>query len=427
MNADVELPSGWRWSTLGEACDLNPHRDKLNGASPDTPVTFVPMPAVDAALGVITSPQIRALKDVQKGYTSFRQGDVIMAKITPCMENGKAAVVQVLENGLGFGSTEFHVLRPNGQAIAEFLYHFIRQESFRRLAESNMTGSVGQRRVPAAFLRDAPVPLPPIEEQRRIATKLDDLLGRVAATRERLDRVPTILRRFRQSVLAAAVSGRLTEDLNGGADDPHPQGWCATTLGELASLVTSGSRGWAKYYSDDGPLFIRSEDINTDALRITSAAHVSPPASGEGLRTRVFQNDILITITGANVTKTAVVVEPVAEAYVSQHVGLVRLRQPSLSRFVHLCLLSERHGRGQLRKAAYGAGKPGLNLTNLREVPLALPPSDEAEEILRRTLAILGIGERVAARSQAAARAMERMRETVLARAFRGELVPAMV
>lgn len=422
MQVDQELPADWRWSTLGEACELNPRRDNLNGISPETCVTFVPMPAVDAAFGAITNPVSRPLQEVRKGYTAFKSGDVIMAKITPCMENGKAAVVGDLQNGLGFGSTEFHVLRPNGNALAEYLYHFIRQESFRRAAESNMTGSVGQRRVPADFLRDAPIPLPPLEEQRRIAAKLDDLLGRVAATRERLDRVPVILRRFRQSVLAAAVSGRLTEDINGGANDDRPPGWCTTTLGELASLVTSGSRGWAKYYSDEGPLFIRSEDINTDALRLAGAAHVSPPASSEGLRTRVSQNDILITITGANVTKAAVVVELVDEAYVSQHVGLVRLREPSLSRFVHLCLLSERHGRGQLREAAYGAGKPGLNLNNLRLVTLAVPPPAEREEILRKTEAILRIGERAEARSHTAARHSERIHEAVLARAFRGEL-----
>src|SRR5205823_5142697 len=102
---------------------------------------------------------------VRSGYTAFRDGDVIMAKITPCMENGKAAIVRNTTNSLGFGSTEFHVLRPNGVALAEYLFYFIRQESFRAAAEAEMTGSVGQRRVPAAFLQAAELPLPPLAEQ----------------------------------------------------------------------------------------------------------------------------------------------------------------------------------------------------------------------------------------------------------------------
>jgi type I restriction enzyme, S subunit len=110
------------------------------------------MPAVDAEKGAITKPEARPFGKVRKGYTSFREDDVIMAKITPCMENGKAAIARALHNGLGFGSTEFHVFRSNGAILPDFLYHFIRQESFRKAAEHEMTGSVGQKRVPASFL-----------------------------------------------------------------------------------------------------------------------------------------------------------------------------------------------------------------------------------------------------------------------------------
>src|SRR5438552_2865741 len=90
-------------------------------------VTFVPMPAVDADLGTIASPQQRAFGAVRNGYTAFREQDVIVAKITPCMENGKAAIARDLLNGLGFGSTEFHVLRPNGATLPEYLFYYVRQ------------------------------------------------------------------------------------------------------------------------------------------------------------------------------------------------------------------------------------------------------------------------------------------------------------
>jgi type I restriction enzyme S subunit len=170
------------------------------------------MAAVDADSGTIAAPEVRPFASVRKGFTSFRDGDVIMAKITPCAENGKAAVAAGLQNGIGFGSTEFHVLRPSRAVLAEYVYRFIRQESFRDEAAAEMTGSVGQKRVPAWFIEQSLLPLPPLAEQKRIVAKIDALLARVDVAHERLAKLPAILKRFRQSVLAAACSGRLTAD-----------------------------------------------------------------------------------------------------------------------------------------------------------------------------------------------------------------------
>ena len=206
----LELPEGWTLATLGRVCDLNPPKPSAGSVDPHTPVTFVPMAAVDAASGKIATPEMRAFSVVRKGFTSFRDGDVIMAKITPCAENGKAAIASGLQNGLGFGSTEFHVLRPTNAVLEEYIYYYIRQESFREAAAAEMTGSVGQKRVPAWFLENASLPLPPIAEQRRIVSKVEALLARVDAARDRLAKVPATIKRFRQSVLAAACSGRLT-------------------------------------------------------------------------------------------------------------------------------------------------------------------------------------------------------------------------
>ncbi len=167
---------------------------------------------VDADLGAITKAGIRPFSKVRKGYTAFTDGDVIMAKITPCMENGKAAVARDLENGLGFGSTEFHVIRSNGAVLPDYVYYFIRQQSFRKSAESEMTGSVGQKRVPVEFLQNTEIPLPPLSEQKRLVDKLQSLVNVTRNTRDRLERIPTRLKYFRQAILAAACSGSLTED-----------------------------------------------------------------------------------------------------------------------------------------------------------------------------------------------------------------------
>jgi type I restriction enzyme S subunit len=207
-----DLPEGWVAASLVQVCELNPPKPPPDLLPPDSDVTFAPMPAVDADSGTLAAPQLRPFAKVRNGHPSFRDGDVIFEKITRCMENGKAAVVRGLKNGIRFGSTEFHVLRPTLAVLADYIYHFIRQESFREAAAAEMTGSVGQKRVPADFLIHVVLPLPPLPEQQRIVAKVEALLARVNSARQRLAKVPAILKRFRPSVLAAACSGALTAD-----------------------------------------------------------------------------------------------------------------------------------------------------------------------------------------------------------------------
>jgi type I restriction enzyme S subunit len=416
-----DLPAGWAAASLPSICEINPRRTQADGLSPDAEVTFVPMPAVDADAGSILEPQVRRLAEVRKGYTTFRRGDVIFAKITPCMENGKAAVVRELRNDLGFGSTEFHVLRPTTGLLPEYLFFFIRQESFRRTAAAEMTGSVGQKRVPAQFLEEVVLPLPPFAEQKRIVAKVEELLADVNAARDRLASVPALLKRFRQSVLAAACSADLSQEWRA---KHRSDAWQETSVDGLSVFVTSGSRGWAQFYSKDGPTFIRSQDINTDRLLMSDAAHVRPPRNSEGARTRVCRNDILITITGANVTRCAVVDCDPGEAYVSQHVALIRLKTPENARFLHLWLTCDGRGRGALREAAYGGGKPGLNLDNIRELPVVLPTQEEQKEIVRRVDAFFKLANLIEENVATARTRVDKLTQSILAKAFRGELVP---
>ena len=151
----------------------------------------------------------RKVRDVLKGYTQFKDGDVIFAKVTPCMENGKAAVMKGLTNGIGFGSTEFHVLRPSTDVTPEYLYFYITQEDFRKKAASHMTGAVGLRRVPKSYLADQAIPIPSVPEQRQIVSELEKQFTRLDAGVAALRRVQANLKRYRAAVLKAACEGKL--------------------------------------------------------------------------------------------------------------------------------------------------------------------------------------------------------------------------
>ena len=159
---------GWGLTTLGECCVLNPKRPR--NIDDNLMVSFVPMPSVSED-GHIDCSDIRPYKEVKKGFTYFAENDVLFAKITPCMENGKGAVAEGLEGKIGSGSTEFHVLRPIiGKSNPYWLYILTMFKSFRVEARKVMTGTGGQLRVPVSFLNEYPISLPPIELQNEFET-----------------------------------------------------------------------------------------------------------------------------------------------------------------------------------------------------------------------------------------------------------------
>ncbi|NMA48110.1 MAG: hypothetical protein GX945_16260 [Lentisphaerae bacterium] len=174
-------PHQWQTMPLGDprVADINPRAD-IDGMADDVEVSFVPMTDVDEVWGRIVGTQTRLLTDVRKGFTPFANGDVIFAKITPCMQNGKAAIASKLKNGRAFGSTEFHVLRAGSLTTKEWLYGLVRLDVFRKQAEASFTGTAGQQRVPTTFLRNYEVPVPPLALQEAFANAVKAVLANVS-------------------------------------------------------------------------------------------------------------------------------------------------------------------------------------------------------------------------------------------------------
>lgn len=203
---------------------------------------------------------------------------------------------------------------------------------------------------------------------------------------------------------------KLTEEL--------PASWCPIALGEVCNLVTSGSRGWAAFYATSGPGFIRAQNIRFGKLRLDDLAFVNPPSNSEGSRTQVTKGDLLIVITGAGVTNPALLDHYPGEAYVSQHVGLVRPSDQRLSEWLLLCLMADAGGRAELVERAYGAGKPGLNLDNIRSLSIPLPPLAEQHRIVAKVDALMALCDRLEASLTATAATRRRLLDALLAEAL---------
>lgn len=166
---------GWGLVPLGTCCEMNPKKGSDPRLTGNLQVSFVPMTAVSED-GSIDVSQTKNYDEVRTGFTYFSENDVLFAKITPCMENGKGAVAVGLTNGIGFGSTEFHVLRPIiSKSNPYWLYTLLSFDSFRKEAAANMKGSAGQRRVPITFLKKYKVVLPPIELQEQFSAFVSEI------------------------------------------------------------------------------------------------------------------------------------------------------------------------------------------------------------------------------------------------------------
>jgi len=453
-----ELPYGWAKATLSELADFNPKHDpsKLGEA-----VSFVPMPAVNAESGSIEGAIDRPLADVWKGFTHFAESDVIFAKITPCMENGKIAVAKGLTNGLGCGSTEFHVLRSNGSIQPEFLWRFLRQASFRKDAEGAMTGAVGQRRVPTDYLKTSELPVPPLAEQRRIVAKLDALTARTARACADLDRIPALAARYKQAVLAKAFSGELTAEWRASnhqvaanveeQDEARklawsklpkrrgkygiaeladwtperlelPKTWRWASVDELVSMVQYGSS--AKTSDDPAVPVLRMGNIVDGKLDLGKLKYL--PEDHEEFPDLLLEDgDLLFNRTNSPelVGKTAVFRG--VEGSTSFASYLIRLKSVNYHPELLSAYINSSFGRSWVATAtSQQVGQANVNGSKLRRLGVPLPPFDEQLVIWKRIRSAFVEIDRLTAEAAAARRLLDKLDQATSAKAFRGELVP---
>ena len=198
------IPTSWKWATLEKLGNSKPRND----IAETTKCSFVPMKHIPSEYGSLVQHEERIWGEIKKGYTHFKNDDVVLAKITPCFENGKSAVMKGLMGGYGAGTTELHVFRPGSKAILpEFVLVYLKTRGFISRGEPQMTGSAGQKRVPHAYFARSPFPLPPLAEQKRIVAKVDELMALCDQLEAQQQE-----RQTRHAALVQASLARFTQD-----------------------------------------------------------------------------------------------------------------------------------------------------------------------------------------------------------------------
>jgi type I restriction enzyme S subunit len=364
------------------------------------------MEYVDDYLGAISQTSMRRVSEVEKGYTNFRDGDVLFAKITPCMENGKCAIAKNLTNGIGFGSTEFHVIRAKDEIIAEWVYYFLRQESVRIEAERNMTGSAGQKRVPRKFLVEVPIPLPPLDEQERIAA--------ILSKADRLRR----LRRYARE-LSDGYLGSVFLEMFG---DPvsNPMGWEIRELGKLleitphiGTIVPAQEKG--------NQLCVRVGELGGWYVDLESCKYVS--LDGRDLeKFTLLQGDIVLARaigSEAHLGKLSIVGHSRIPVVFDSHVMRLRLDDTRILPEFFMLWMRTPGGRVRfMQQARRTAVQFNVNAKQIAAVQIPLPTLS----LQQRFAQIVQKFERLRAQQREAERQAEHLFGSLLGRAFQGEL-----
>jgi type I restriction enzyme S subunit len=382
---------------LSSVAQVNPGAPEVAQLRPDQLVDFVPMTAVSET-GIMTVSNQRPFAEVAKGFTSFRQDDVLLAKITPCFENNKIALAQV-KTGYGFGSTEFHVIRCVPNLLSpKYLLHFLRQNRLRLAGERRMTGSAGQRRVPKAFLEELEIPLPPLAEQKCIAAILDQA---DKTRRERRDTIALL------SKLGSSIFRAMFHEA-----DRFPE----TRMDEICSVVTDGTH-FTPTYADEGVIFLSAKNVTSGFVNWEDVRFI-PHRLHLELTKRVSPKigDVLLAKNGTTGVAAVVDRDIVFDIYVS--LALLRPSIRVLSQYL-LYAVNSPECQKQFRTALKGIGVPNLHLVDIRRARIPLPPIDSQKRFAARIAKI----EHLRSLQERHLQELDELFLSLQHRSFRGELI----
>jgi type I restriction enzyme S subunit len=429
-----ELPSGWGRAEIGDLCNL------INGRA------FKPQEWSESGLPII---RIQNLNNPASKFNHF-SGEF---DAKHHVKNGDLLFAWSGTPGTSFGAHIWH----GGDAVLNqhiFKIEFSERETNRgflryainqKLDEliSSAQGGVGLRHVTKGTFEKTEISFPPLAEQTRIAQKLDELLAQVGTLKARINAIPALLKRFRQSVLAAAVSGRLTEEwraqnvgwvdegspTTAPANSSLPVGWSSKTAGDICGFITKGTtpskekmtagHGEVPYIKVYNLTFTGALDFSIDPTFVDSSTH-----STDLKRSIVKPGDVLMNIVGPPLGKVSIVPATYPEWNINQAIARFRAGDEISAAYLALCLRTEEVLSHAVSRAKATAGQFNLTLEICRELPLPVPPEEEQTEIVRRVEKLFAFADQLESKVQSAKSRIDHLTQSILAKAFRGELVP---
>jgi type I restriction enzyme S subunit len=403
--------AAWRTVPLSRVCQFKPPKSICrNELAGDAEVSFVPMNDLGELVKYFEPKEVRPFAEVVKSYTYFADGDVLCAKITPCFENGKLGIARDLKHAVGFGSSEFVVMRANDELLPEFLYYFLSRDAFREAGAQVMSGAVGHKRVPNEYFEDLLIPLPSQEEQKRIVAALDQAFA--ALDRARANAEANLA--DAELLYASAVDGLMQH---------HRDLWRRGTLNDLVGEIATGPFGSLLHKSDyveAGIPIVNPSNIVNGRIEADWSKTISAEAA-ERLRSyRLRVGDLVIGRRG-EMGRCAPVWDEMEGWICGTGSFILRLR-PGVSAELVGYLMRSRTIVDRMSAIATGATMPNLSNRALGQMSFELPGYQTQLTILDRIKRVEAESKELRLRFQAKLADLAALRQSLLQKAFAGEL-----
>ena len=336
---------------IGDVCTINPRKSQLADLSLDTRVSFVPMADLKEFCMAFQPRDEKQLSEVTTTYTYFEDNDVLLAKVTPCFENGKAGIARGLVNGIGFGSSEFYVLRSNGQVLPEWLYFCVTHQIFREPAIAQMTGTGGLQRVPRGFVEDFQIPLPPLEMQKEIVAEIEGY-------QKVIDGARAVLDNYRPHI-------------------PIDPEWPIFELSEVTIKITDGAH-FTPTYVETGVPFLRVTDITESN---TSKKFIPQEEHDELIkRCHPEKGDVLYSKNGT--IGIAKLVDWDWEFSIFVSLCLIKPKKELLDPHYLKCFLNSDTAYAQATARSKSGTVTNLHLVDIKTIKIPLPPLEIQQAIV---------------------------------------------
>lgn len=371
-----EIPNCWRLNRLCDITEINPKKEVIED---DKDVSFIAMEDVSNQ-GAIIKRNVRKYGEVKKGYTAFKNNDVLLAKITPCFENGKKAIATQLINEIGFGSTEFHVLRAQKtEIIPSYIYYTISTNSFIQQAMSNMTGSAGQRRVPTGFLKEYIIATPPLKEQQKISLILYSVDEKIENIDNLIERTKELKKGLMQKLLTKGIGHDRFKRTEIGR---IPENWKVDKIKDLSFFCSNGFVGTASpFYTDDneGTPYLMSNNVRANKIDERNVVRIRKEFKQQYPRSTIFEGDML-TVQSGHIGTSCIV----PQCYNNTNCHALIITRFNKAEIVPLFIsyyINSTFGLSRLSKIFVGTTIKHVNVKDLIQFYVPVPPLSEQKQI----------------------------------------------
>jgi len=406
------MREGWEMKKLGEVCDIKPPKkiakEKLGL---NELVSFIPMKYLLSDEKYFSSPEVKTLEKAYSGYVYLENNDIVLAKITPCFENGKLGIAKGLKNGIGFGSSEYIVYRVNKKLIPEFLYYYLSQESFRKKGTSLMTGAVGHKRIPKEFYENYEIPIPPFTEQKQIVNLLDSAFAKIDQAKANIEKNIANAKELFQS--------RLNEVFSQKGD-----GWKEKSLGELTLNLLQGINTSTDktVFTKDGIPILQAKEIGEEELNLNKCKFISQEDFlNVKERYKAQKGDILLNNIGSSLGRCIEVNWDFEFTFAWNVMRVIPNKNLITPTYLKLGIQSPEFQKSIWGKTK-GVGMPFISKKNISELSIYFPNKTEQIKLTPYLEKVQGYSKKSEAFYSKKLELLEDLKKSLLEKAFAGEL-----